>query len=153
MDPLPPSLEPWNSSVWATPGPSGPSIFPLDMALALPARSFSYELQRRLVKAALQNPFLESVQTLAEFTAGSVSKRSLPGAPLALRCVCAVNESVKVRLSEDKLKRTRISRETEQPRYVSCDLTAEIKPGRAQLRGSKNKYLPCPKRLLSRAVL
>jgi len=34
-----------------------PSIYPLDRALALPARSFSYELQRRLVKAAVQNPF------------------------------------------------------------------------------------------------
>jgi hypothetical protein len=34
-----------------------PSIYPLDQALALPARSFSYELQRRLVKAAVQNPF------------------------------------------------------------------------------------------------
>ncbi len=57
--------------------PSGPSIFPLDKALALPARSFSYELQRRLVKAAVQNPFLESVQTIAELTGVGVSKRSL----------------------------------------------------------------------------
>src|SRR3981081_2220769 len=31
--------------------PGAPGIFPLDQALALPARSFSYELQRRLVKA------------------------------------------------------------------------------------------------------
>src|SRR5215469_2002062 len=54
-----------------------PSIYPLDRALALPARSFSYELQRRLVKAAVQNPFLESVQTIAELTGVSVSKRSL----------------------------------------------------------------------------
>jgi hypothetical protein len=53
------------------------SIYPLDRALALPARSFSYELQRRLVKAAVQNPFLESVQTIAELTGVSVSKRSL----------------------------------------------------------------------------
>jgi hypothetical protein len=54
-----------------------PSMYPLDRALALPARSFSYELQRRLVKAAVQNPFLESVQTIAELTGVSVSKRSL----------------------------------------------------------------------------
>jgi hypothetical protein len=53
------------------------SIYPLDRALALPARSFSYELQRRLVKAAVQNPFLESVQAIAELTGVSVSKRSL----------------------------------------------------------------------------
>src|SRR5258708_8516094 len=57
--------------------PGAPSIFPLDQTLALPARSFSYELQRRLVKAAVQNPFLESVQTIAELTGVSVSKRSL----------------------------------------------------------------------------
>src|SRR5215471_344400 len=54
-----------------------PSIYPLDRALALPARSFSYELQRRLVKAAVQNPFLESVQTITELTGVTVSKRSL----------------------------------------------------------------------------
>jgi hypothetical protein len=57
--------------------PGAPSIFPLDQALALPSRSFSYELQRRLVKAAVQNPFLESVQTLAELTGVAVPKRSL----------------------------------------------------------------------------
>ena len=54
-----------------------PGIFPLDQALTLPARSFSYELQRRLVKAAVQNPFLDSVQTIADLTGVSVSKRSL----------------------------------------------------------------------------
>jgi hypothetical protein len=57
--------------------PGAPSIFPLDKAMALPARSFSYELQRRLIKAAVQNPFLESVQTIAELTGVAVSKRSL----------------------------------------------------------------------------
>src|SRR5260370_42585638 len=57
--------------------PGAPSIFPLDRALALPARSFSYELQPRLVKAAVQNPFLEAVQSMAELTGVSVSKRSL----------------------------------------------------------------------------
>ena len=53
-----------------------PSIYPLDQSLVLPARSFSYELQRRLVKAAVQNPFHEAVEALAEQGA-SVSKRSL----------------------------------------------------------------------------
>jgi len=57
--------------------PGEPGIFPLDRALTLPARSFSYELQRRLVKAAVQNPFLDSVQTIADLTGVSVSKRSL----------------------------------------------------------------------------
>ena len=60
---------------YSRPGALG--IFPLDQALVLPARSFSYELQRRLVKAAVQNPFLDSVQTIAELTGVSVSKRSL----------------------------------------------------------------------------
>jgi hypothetical protein len=57
--------------------PGVPGIFPLDRALTLPARSFSYQLQRRLVKAAVQNPFLDSVQTIADLTGVSVSKRSL----------------------------------------------------------------------------
>ncbi len=57
--------------------PGVPGIFPLDRALTLPGRSFSYELQRRLVKAAVQNPFLDSVQTIADLTGVSVSKRSL----------------------------------------------------------------------------
>jgi hypothetical protein len=57
--------------------PGAPGIFPLDRALTLPARSFSYELQRRLVKAAVQNPFLDSVQTIADLTGVTVSKRSL----------------------------------------------------------------------------
>jgi hypothetical protein len=54
-----------------------PGIFPLDRALTLPGRSFSYEIQRRLVKAAVQNPFLDSVQTIADLTGVAVSKRSL----------------------------------------------------------------------------
>ena len=57
--------------------PGTPSIYPLDQTLALPARSFSYELQRRLVKAAVQNPFHESVETIADLTGVSVPKRSL----------------------------------------------------------------------------
>ena len=57
--------------------PGTPSIFPLDKTLALPPRSFSYELQQRLVQAAVQNPFLESVQNISEWTGVAVSKRSL----------------------------------------------------------------------------
>jgi hypothetical protein len=57
--------------------PGAPGIFPMDRTLTLPARSFSYELQRRLVKAAVQNPFLDSVETIADLTGVSVSKRSL----------------------------------------------------------------------------
>lgn len=53
------------------------SIYPLDQTLGLPARSFSYELQRRLVKAAVQNPFHQSVEAIADFTGVSVPKRSL----------------------------------------------------------------------------
>src|SRR5438034_10483881 len=58
-----------------------PSIYQLDQTLALPARSFSYELQRRLVKAAVQNPFHESVEAVADLTGVSVPKRSLEEIP------------------------------------------------------------------------
>ena len=57
--------------------PGSSSIYPLDQALALPARSFSYELQRHLVKAAALNHFHESVSCIAEMTGVSVPKRSL----------------------------------------------------------------------------
>jgi len=60
---------------YSRPGSRG--IYPLDQALALPARSFSYELQRRLVKAAVLNPFQEAVASIAELTGVSVPKRSL----------------------------------------------------------------------------
>ena len=63
-----------------------PSIYPLDQTLALPARCFSYELQRRLVKAAVQNPFHESVEAVADLTGVSVPKRSLEEVtPLVIR--------------------------------------------------------------------
>lgn len=53
------------------------SIYPLDEALQLPARLFSYELQKRAVKAAVQGPFQESVASLAETIGVSLPKRSL----------------------------------------------------------------------------
>ncbi len=59
--------------------PGQPGIFPLDGELALPARSFSHQLQRGLVKAVSQNPFQESVQSIAELVGVPVAKRSLEG--------------------------------------------------------------------------
>ena len=40
--------------------PGAESIHPRDEALQLPARSFSYELQKRMVKAAVQGTFREA---------------------------------------------------------------------------------------------
>ena len=60
--------------------PGVPGIFPLDRALTLPARNARSSLRTpavRLVKAGVQNPFLDSVQTIADLTGVSVSKRSL----------------------------------------------------------------------------
>jgi hypothetical protein len=53
------------------------SIHPLDEALQLPARSFSYELQKRMVKAAAQGPFREAGERIAEITGAPVPVRSL----------------------------------------------------------------------------
>lgn len=59
-------------------GRSGrPSIHPLDAELQLPARVFSYEIQRRLVKAAVQGPFDEALGLLADMTGIEVPKRSV----------------------------------------------------------------------------
>jgi hypothetical protein len=45
--------------------------------MQLPARSFSYELQKRLVKAAVQGPFRESTERFLETAGLVVPRRSL----------------------------------------------------------------------------
>ena len=57
--------------------PGAASIHPLDEALQLPARSFSYELQKRLVKAAAQGTFRETRERSAEITGAPVPTRSI----------------------------------------------------------------------------
>jgi hypothetical protein len=56
--------------------PGQASIHPLDAQLELPARTYSYEIQRRLVKAAVQGPFDEAVEVLRDTTGARVPKRS-----------------------------------------------------------------------------
>jgi hypothetical protein len=56
--------------------PGHASIHPLDAELALPARCYSYELQRRLVTAAVHAPFDDAVRLLAEATGVAIPKRS-----------------------------------------------------------------------------
>lgn len=53
------------------------SLHPLDEALQLPARSFSYELQKRMVKTAVQGPFHEAKERMEEISGVSVPKRSV----------------------------------------------------------------------------
>jgi hypothetical protein len=52
------------------------SIHPLDEQLQLPARSFSYPLQERLVRHAVQGPFAEALANVQQATGVQVSKRS-----------------------------------------------------------------------------
>jgi hypothetical protein len=56
--------------------PGHPSVHPLDAALRLPARCYSYEVQRRLVRLAVCGPFEEAVDILAEWTGQKIPKRS-----------------------------------------------------------------------------
>jgi hypothetical protein len=56
--------------------PGQTSIHPLDAELRLPARTYSYELQRRVVRAAVCGPFDEAVSMLAEITGVTIPKRS-----------------------------------------------------------------------------
>lgn len=55
------------------------SIHPLDAELSLPARSFTYEVQRRAVTAAVQGPFEEAVERIQEATGVVMPKRSAEG--------------------------------------------------------------------------
>jgi hypothetical protein len=52
------------------------TVHPLDDQLQLPHRSFSYELQRRLVQAAVQGPFAEAAARVADATGVAIPKRS-----------------------------------------------------------------------------
>jgi hypothetical protein len=52
------------------------TVHPLDDQLQLPYRSFSDELQRRLVQAAVQGPFDEATARVADATGVVISKRS-----------------------------------------------------------------------------
>jgi hypothetical protein len=56
--------------------PGERSLHPLDEELDLPERTYSYELQRRLVKKAVQGPFDEAVEAIEEATGVTVPKRS-----------------------------------------------------------------------------
>ena len=49
------------------------SIFPLDEQLALPARSYSYLLQKKLVVAVARGPFLEATRSVHEATGQQVA--------------------------------------------------------------------------------
>ena len=52
------------------------NVYPLDEQLHLPHRSYSYELQRRLIKKAVQGPFDEAIESIQEATGVRMSKKS-----------------------------------------------------------------------------
>ena len=54
-----------------------PSIHPLDESLQLPERSFSYELQKRLINAAIQGPFREATARILESSGLTIHNHSL----------------------------------------------------------------------------
>lgn len=56
--------------------PGSTAVHPLDDQLQLPARSFSYELQRRIVQGAVQGPFAEAITRVADAPGVTVPKRS-----------------------------------------------------------------------------
>jgi hypothetical protein len=59
---------------YGTPGRQ--AIHPLDAELCLPGRIYSYECQRRLMRAVICSPFDEAITLLAEMTGVSVPKGS-----------------------------------------------------------------------------
>ena len=52
------------------------AIHPLDAQLRLPARLWSYECQRRLLRAVICGPFDEAITLIAEITGTTIPKRS-----------------------------------------------------------------------------
>lgn len=53
------------------------SIYPLDQQLTLPERSFSYEMQQRMVLEAVRGPFGEAGENLLKTTGNVIAKRSM----------------------------------------------------------------------------
>jgi hypothetical protein len=56
--------------------PGAPAIHPLDRQLRLPRRTWSYECQRRLMRAVVCSPFDEAISFFAEMSGTAVPKRS-----------------------------------------------------------------------------
>ncbi|MGB0092113.1 MAG: hypothetical protein WBP81_06220 [Solirubrobacteraceae bacterium] len=56
--------------------PGRQAIYPLDRELGLPGRIYSYECQRRLMRAVVCSPFDEAISFAAEMTAVTVPKRA-----------------------------------------------------------------------------
>jgi hypothetical protein len=56
--------------------PGRRAVHPLDAELQLPGRTYSYEICRRLVRAAVCGPFDEAICVIAEMTGVSIPKRS-----------------------------------------------------------------------------
>ena len=56
--------------------PGAPAIHPLDRQLRLPGRTWSYECQRRLMRAVVCSPFDEAIAFVAEMTGVAVPKRA-----------------------------------------------------------------------------
>ncbi len=56
--------------------PGRDAIYPLDAELRLPKRLWSYECQRRLVRAVVCGPFDEAIALLGEITGTTIPKRS-----------------------------------------------------------------------------
>jgi len=53
------------------------SVHPLDAELCLPARSFSYELSRRVARAVVRGPFAETMDVICEHTGVHLPMRSV----------------------------------------------------------------------------
>jgi len=56
--------------------PKSDAIHPIDQRLQLPRRSYSYEVQRRTVKMAVQGPFDEAIEMVRESMGVGLPKRS-----------------------------------------------------------------------------
>lgn len=83
---------------YSHPGLSG--VHPLDDQLQLPHRSFSYELQRRLVKASVQGPFEEAIERVEESTGTMIPKRSAE--QLVVEAACDFDAFYQERISPDE---------------------------------------------------
>ena len=87
--------------------PGQEAIHPLDAELGLPGRIWSYECQRRLIRAVVCSPFDEAIAFVAEITGFEVPKRS----------------------AEQIVREAAVDFET----FYASRASAQVKPGRGEI--------------------
>lgn len=112
------------------------SIHPKDELLELPEKSFSYELQRRLVKASVQVPFDEAKERIEENTGATISKKSVED--VLKEAPCDFDDFYKQKVPPSNVKTGTILVGAIDCKGIPMVKEEEVKPKSRQKKGEKS---------------